>query len=255
VLLLRARLHLDCENFAAALADCDESIRRAPEEADAHATRGTVLHAQGDAAGAIESFAAAVRLAPETTLAWLGRAACHALRGNHADVIDDCDAALELAPNLVRAYELRGAAKQALEEWDAALADFDAAVRLGPAAVSPLFHRAAAFTARGDFAAAIRDYLDALKRDPHHAATFNQLAWVWATCPVEEVRNPERAKECATRACELTDWQDASYLDTLAAAHAAGGEFADAVAWQERALALADTPEFRARLEAYRGTL
>ncbi|HUR53894.1 MAG TPA: tetratricopeptide repeat protein [Gemmataceae bacterium] len=252
VLLLRARLHLDCENFPAALADCDESIRREAESSDAHYTRGMVLHASGDAAGAVESFTAAVRLAPGYAFAWLGRAACHALRGDHAAVIDDCDAVLELAPNLGRAYELRGAAKQALEELDGALADFDAAVRFAPSAVLPRHYRASVHSARGEHAAAIRDYLEALKRDPRHAATFNQLAWVWATCPDESLRNGERAKECATRACELTDWAEPGYLDTLAAAHAACGELADAVKVQQRATELADTPEYRARLEEYR---
>ena len=56
------------------------------------------------------------------------------------------------------------------------------------------------------------------KRAPDDADTFNQLAWLWATAPDAEFRNGERAKECAVRACELTDWQAPGPLDTLAAA-------------------------------------
>ena len=221
VLLLQARLHLDCENLPAALADCDESILRDPESSDAHYTRGMVLHASG---GAIESFTTAVRLAPEYAFAWLGRAACHALLGNHAAVIDDCDTVLELSPNLGRAYELRQAngagrtrrgARGLRHGRSARVVGCDAATLPGRCVRGPW-----------EVAAAIRDYLEALKRDPHHAATFNQLGWVWATCPDESLRNGERAKECATRACELTDWVEPGYLDTLAAAHAACGEFA-----------------------------
>jgi serine/threonine-protein kinase len=102
----------------------------------------------------------------------------------------------------------------------------------------------------------VRDHLDALKRDPRSAAAFNQLAWVWATAPDPGVRNGPRAKECATRACELTDWSDPGPLDTLAAACAELGEFTDAAAWQEKALALAapaDEAAFRERLDLYRG--
>src|SRR5207302_589419 len=80
------------------------------------------------------------------------------------------------------------------------------------------------------------DHMEALKRDPRSAATFNQLGWVWATCPDPDIRNGERARECATRACELTEWTEPGFLDTLAAACAECGEFDDAVKWQEKAV-------------------
>jgi serine/threonine-protein kinase len=97
--------------------------------------------------------------------------------------------------------------------------------------------------------------MEALKRDPRHAGTFNQLGWVWATCPDPDVRNGPRAKECATRACELTEWAEPGFLDTLAAACAECGEFDDAVRWQEKAIELADpdrAADYRGRLGLYR---
>jgi serine/threonine-protein kinase len=44
--------------------------------------------------------------------------------------------------------------------------------------------------------------------------------------------------ESATRACELTGWKDAGFLDTLAAACAEAAEFDAAMKRQERALEL-----------------
>ncbi len=63
----------------------------------------------------------------------------------------------------------------------------------------------------------------------------------------------DRAKECATRACELTEWQEAGFLDTLAAACAELGEYEDSVKWMEKAIALAPDHEddYRTRLELY----
>jgi hypothetical protein len=43
------------------------------------------------------------------------------------------------------------------------------------------------------------------------------------------------------RACELTQWKNGSYVDTLAAAFAEAGDFAEAVRREQQALA---NPEF-----------
>ena len=51
---------------------------------------------------------------------------------------------------------------------------------------------------------------------------------MWATCPNPGHRNPAKALDYAQHACELTAWQDASCLDTLAAAYAACDRFAEA---------------------------
>ncbi|MBY0457125.1 MAG: hypothetical protein K2V38_07300, partial [Gemmataceae bacterium] len=80
-------------------------------------------------------------------------------------------------------------------------------------------------------------------------------AWIWSTCPDPDVRNGPRARECATRACELTEWGEPGFLDTLAAACAECGAFEEAVKWQEKALVLIDDPErqadYRTRLALY----
>jgi tetratricopeptide (TPR) repeat protein len=52
----------------------------------------------------------------------------------------------------------------------------------------------------------------------------------------------------------LTQWQNAGFLDTLAVACAAAGQFAEAIEFQRRAIDLAseeEKAEYRARLELY----
>jgi Leucine-rich repeat (LRR) protein len=106
----------------------------------------------------------------------------------------------------------------------------------------------------GSFDRAIAAHLEALKLDPHDAATANCLAWIWATCPDDRLRNGPRALEYARRSCERTEFQEPGYLDTLAAAHAECGDFAQATYWEQRVLELLpeeEHGEYRARLELY----
>jgi serine/threonine-protein kinase len=159
-------------------------------------------------------------------------------------------------PGIVKAYELRGTARKSLGNLEGALADFNEAVKLAPTAVMPYNFRAEIHYLRQNYSAAVRDHMEALKRDPRHAGTFNQLAWVWSTCPDPDVRNGARARECATRACELTEWSEAGFIDTLAAACAECGEFEEAAKWQEKALALVEgdserEADYSNRLELY----
>lgn len=253
-LLWRSHLNLECENFVAAEADCTLAIGRNQADAEAYYLRGTVRQQSNDLEGAILDFSNAIQVDPNHALARLGRAICLFTREDFPGAIADSDESIRLSPGVVRAYEVRGSAHVRLGNLQEAFDDFSEAIRLAPGMVMPYNCRAGVHYARGEYSAAIREHMEALKRDPRHAGTFNQLGWIWATCPDPDVRNGERARECATRACELTEWTEPGYLDTLAAACAECGEFDEAVRWQEKAIA-SSTPEMeadlRTRLELY----
>ena len=68
---------------------------------------------------------------------------------------------------------------------------------------------------------AIADNLAALQIRPDDAGTINNLAWLWAACPADAIRDPQRAVEYARKACEATEYGHPGYLDTLAVALAA----------------------------------
>jgi Flp pilus assembly protein TadD len=72
---------------------------------------------------------------------------------------------------------------------------------------------------------------------PNHPLPWNNIAWVLATSRDERVRDPKRAMELAERVSQATGQREPSALDTLAVAYAANGQFDDAVATAEKAIA------------------
>jgi serine/threonine-protein kinase len=266
--LWRARLHLDLEDYAAAEADATAALTADPRNPEALVLRGGVRQQSGDFARAAADYSAALALKPDHPLALLSRAACRLAADDAAGAAADAGAFLALVPgaakqeggaggfHLAKAHEIRGNARRTLGDLDGALADYDEAVKRAPGAALPHALRAGIHYARQQYGLALRDHMEALKRDPRSASAFNQLAWIWATCPDPDVRDGDRARECATRACELTEWGEPGFLDTLAAAYAECGEFDDAVKWQQKAIDLLTDPtrraDYRTRLELFR---
>jgi hypothetical protein len=75
-----------------------------------------------------------------------------------------------------------------------------------------------------------------LKLHSSSADALAGLAWVFATCPKAELRDGKKAVEYAERACKLTEYKEATFLDTLAAAYAENGQIEQAVKTQKEAL-------------------
>jgi serine/threonine protein kinase/tetratricopeptide (TPR) repeat protein len=75
------------------------------------------------------------------------------------------------------------------------------------------------------------------------ARIYNILAWFQAMYPSSAIRNGAKAVANATEACKLTDWKSANELDTLAAAYAEVGDFNEAVAQEQKAIAVAQEPK------------
>ncbi|MBL8795039.1 MAG: hypothetical protein JNM56_14110 [Planctomycetia bacterium] len=144
-----------------------------------------------------------------------------------------------------------------LEQGDQeqANADLTEAIRLDPRQADAYSRRGYIGTLRHDYARAIADYEHALQLDAGAYAPRNNLAWLLATCPDENIRNGTRAVELATRACELSGYDPWYCLGTLAAAQAEAGDFEEARRWAKESLRCAPPEEREAckqRLQLYK---
>jgi len=101
----------------------------------------------------------------------------------------------------------------------------------------------------GEHPEAVADLQQALELSPDDPSVLNNLAWVLATSPQDEVRDAKQAIELATKACEQSDYSQSHILSTLAAAYAEAGQFETAIKWSQKAVDMED-PEHGEQLAA-----
>jgi tetratricopeptide (TPR) repeat protein len=247
-----------------------ELIRKNPRDVWAYSMRAICWTELGELNKAIQDHTAIIRLKPSSSDAYYNRGVVRALKGDYEEAIEDYTEAIRLNPGDIQAYGNRGDVWLDKKEYDLAIKDFSEAIRLGPEEVMPLCGRAIAWIRKGEYDKAIADYSSAIRLDPrdgsllegratalhfkgdYHKAlagfneairldranhvAHNNLAWLLATCPEEELRDGQRAVQLATIACELTNWKSGAHLGTLAGAYAEQGDFEKAVNWQTKAI-------------------
>jgi tetratricopeptide (TPR) repeat protein len=146
----------------------------------------------------------------------------------------------ELTPNWEHSREgnIQGNVKTGISARQDAVEYYDELVRLNPKDSDAYFNRGSAWDDEGDFEKALGDFNEAIRLNPQSVDALNRRAWIRATCTDARFRDGAKAVIDATKCCELTDWNDASVLSSLAAAYAELGDFDRAVEWQKKTIEL-----------------
>jgi tetratricopeptide (TPR) repeat protein len=154
-------------------------------------------------------------------------------------------------------YTLRALAHEKQGNTDRALADFDRAVNANGSIFWIQLQRGDAYFRAGIYEEALEAYNAASELFPDSASILINRSLVLAAAPDETLRNPAQALADAQRANQIAPRQPA-YIDALACAYAANGDFENAVQTQERAITFvprddaAAIADYRTRLELYR---
>ncbi len=152
-------------------------------------------------------------------------------------------------------YNNRGAAYGEKGQYDQAISDFSKAIEIDARYNKAYNNRGIVYRLKGQYDRAILDFKKAIDINPLDAEAYNNLAWLLATAKTPAFRDGKRAVKLALKACELSDWEKAEYVDTLAAGYARIGDFDNAVKWQKKALEQSKSArpsEFQERLNLYR---
>ena len=227
-----------------------------PGQARWHYDRGLAWIHQGDARRAEASFRSALA---ESSNLWtahngLGKLALDA--GDAARAERHFRRAADLAPDSPVAHSNLGLALIHQRRWAEAAAALDDAVRWAPTDAEAWMNLGICHEQQGQLAGARQAYEGALTADADHSRAANNLAWLLATAPDVGLRDGERAVNLAEEL--VADRSDPGTLDTLAAAYAEAGRFAEAITTGERAIARSGgrDPNFehgaRSRLDLYR---
>ena len=162
-------------------------------------------------------------------------------KGQLDDAISKLQAAIDLRPengpahdNLAKALLRKGQVTQAMVHYRKFL-------EIDPENVEARNTLGTALIQQGKLREAIDQWQEALAIQPENGNAASNLAWVFATCPVDSIRDGTRAVELGEKAFRISGGKIPMIYRVLAAAYAESGRLADAVETAQRGAELANT--------------
>jgi tetratricopeptide (TPR) repeat protein len=212
-----------------------------PDNHKAHNSQGKAFYKLGKTEQAVEQWMEAIRLNPDDAASRFNLGEAIADQGKLDEAVRHFNEALRIKPrwpdaryNLANIYYRQG-------RFDLAVKQYAEALRFQSDFLEARLGLARSFTKMGKTKAAVENYYRILKREPDRIELLNDLARILAVAEDADVHNPTDAVKFAQRACELTKYKQPEKLDTLAAAYAAAGNFAEAIKTADKALELAQS--------------
>ncbi len=160
-------------------------------------------------------------------------------KGQLDDAISKLQAAIDLRPENAPAHD--NLAKALLKKGQVAEATvhYRKFLELEPANVEARNTLGTALIQQGHIREAIDQWQEVLALQPENGNAASNLAWVFATCIDDSIRDGTRAVELGEKALRISGGKIPMIYKVLAAAYAENGRFADAVETAQRGAKLA----------------
>jgi tetratricopeptide (TPR) repeat protein len=216
-----------------------KTLARNPDCSMAHNNLGLLLGNQGRAEESMEHYQKSIQINLNNPEAHYNLGNALAAKGRFDEAIENYRKAIQIDPNYAVALDNLGVALAAKGQFDEAIENYYKAIQIIPHHPELFFHIGMTLDQSGRTREAVAQYRKALRLNPNLAVALNNLAWVLAASPDDELRNGAEAVRLAERACELTHYGEPLFIGTLAAAYAESGRFPEAVTTAEKAEQLA----------------
>jgi tetratricopeptide (TPR) repeat protein len=153
-----------------ALADYNEALRIAPQNAYLYYNRGVFYSAESDPDAALRDFDTSIGINAKFVPALRQRARIYQARGNFAGALADYSEALRLEPKTAALWCERGYVSLRQQDFAGAVRDEAQAIELDAKLARAYYFRASALVNLGDAAKGINDLQTAVQLDPTLAA-------------------------------------------------------------------------------------
>lgn len=242
---------------------CEEILHQRPGLGEIYNVWGNILKEEADFEGAMKHFSMALKSKPkndpDNSIFHCNLADILAEQGKDDEAVYHYSQALRINPNnskshchLATILLKRGNINDAFEHLSKAL-------KINPNYSKAHYYFANCLASAGKIEQAISEYHQTLHLSPDRPEPANQLAWILATHRQTKYHNPAEAVRLAELACRKTNYNNAEFLNTLAAAYASAGRNMEAIKTAEKALRLARSKgqqnlaaEIQRRLQTYK---
>jgi protein O-mannosyl-transferase len=223
----------------AAIAQYQKALEIKPDHAEAHYNLGVNLARRGQVEAAIAHYEQALAIKPDYANAHNNLGAILAGRGQVEAAIAQYEQALAIEPDHANAHNNLGLALAGRGEVEAAIAHFQMAMAIKPDYADARRNCDVALAQRRSILQGLAERRELIRSRPSDVDLLNDTAWILATNPNASVRDGAAAVALAQRAAQLSGGREPAILDTLAAAYAEAGRFAQAVETAQKAIELA----------------
>ena len=269
-MVMRARINLIGENLEEAVKDTSRAIELDPKNIEALLLRGSTLSELEKYSDALADINKAISISP-TFGAFQLRSMIYSQQQDFEKAIADIALLLNSDPENSMFLRQIAILFNANDEPSKAIKIYERLLKKDPQGswenkgtaekIGIMQRRAASLRGLGDahlstgeHGKAVKDFQEALElgvqiqgleveedvEEPSRLddGVLNNLAWVLATSPNDDVRDGKLAIEYATQAAELTEFKEAHILSTLASGYAEVGDFKNAVKYIKDAIEL-----------------